>query len=437
MNIIDAETIDALLASGHVDEAVIGLIQAAELLPSDVWPFRKLGKVLASLGKLDEAASALMRGLQIDLFDLESLLGLYEVEQIRGNIEAALAFQSRALALAPVLACRPLLAHPPGRQRLPLARKCRVLMLCIPGTYQANNPLEYIVDGESIELYKWFLTAEQTPPLPEYDVIFNAIGYAHGVESVLRQAEQFIASQDKICINAPKHIDITSRAAVTQRFLDSSSVVTAPTRRLSRAQVKSLPVSEPLLLRPLNSQAGSHFAKISYESELQAYLASVPEVDEFYQSPFIEYVNRDGYYRKYRIVFIDHVPYPVHLAISSQWMVHYYNSLMASHQWMRNEEEAFMRDMHTVFHETADAGLQEIAQAFPLEYFAIDCSITAEGRVLLFEADTAMIVHMGDPISLYPYKHRYIPRIIDALDKLFSRSSATANSDVKTLFVIS
>lgn len=416
--------IDTLVASGRVQEAVSELLQAVQRFPDEVWPLRRLGKVLADMGQAGEARTVLLRALQIDPRDVEILWGVYELEQILGNPEAALAVQARAIALAPVLASRCLLDNPPGRKTSPLANKCRVLMLCVPGTYQANNPLEYIVDGASIELHKWFLTGEPTPPLPEYDVVFNAIGYAHGVEATLFQAEQFIASQDKPSINAPRAISQTSRAAVTQKFADSRYVTAAPTVRMSRASVAALSVREPILLRPLNSQAGSDFCKISYDAELVAYLVSVPDVTEFYQSTFIEYANRDGQYRKYRVAFIDGVPYPVHLAMAPHWMVHYYNSAMSEHRWMRDEEAVFMRDIGAVFKGAAGHGLREIARELPLEYFAIDCSIACDGRILLFEADTAMIVHMGDPIEIYPYKHQYIPRIVDALDRMFSRSIA-------------
>jgi hypothetical protein len=136
-------------------------------------------------------------------------------------------------------------------------------------------------------------------------------------------------------------------------------------------------------------------------------------------SEFVDYHNADGYYRKYRIVFVDGVAYPVHLAISPRWMIHYYNAPMADNVWMRDEEHAFMRDLESVFHGLLADGLREIARAIPLDYFGIDCSIAPDGRVLLFEASSAMIVHMRDPIDLYPYKAKYVPRVIAALERLF------------------
>jgi tetratricopeptide (TPR) repeat protein len=426
MRIMDVETIDALVASGHREEAIEGLMRCVRSDTRAAWPLRRLGTLLASLGRVSEARAYLYQLLRLDPNDIESLWGLYQLEQVFGNTSLALSMQERAIALSPILACPGILRNPPGRELAPLAKRCRVLMLCIPGTYQANNPLEYIVDDASIELHKWYLTGGPMPKLPEYDVVFNAFGYAHGIEVVLDWAERFLAAQEKPSINAPREILKTSRAAVSERFAESASVYAARSVRMTRTKVTALDVTEPILLRPLNSQAGNNFAKICRPAELTAYLASVPDVNAFYHAPYIEYASSDGLYRKYRVVFIEGVPYPVHLAISQHWMVHYYSSAMAEHRWMRDEEAAFLRNLDDIFTGVAAEALREIAASFALEYFAIDCGILADGRVLLFEADTAMIVHMSDPIELYPYKHRYMPRIVDALDLMFCRARAIA-----------
>ena len=44
------------------------------------------------------------------------------------------------------------------------------------------------------------------------------------------------------------------------------------------------------------------------------------------------------------------------------------------------------------------------AERIGLDYFGIDCAQTAEGKLLLFEADVAMIVHLMDSPSVFPYK---------------------------------
>jgi len=108
-------------------------------------------------------------------------------------------------------------------------------------------------------------------------------------------------------------------------------------------------------------------------------------------------------------------------------MVHYYNARNAEEAWIREEEERFLADVHNVFDGPRADVLAEIARRVGLDYFGIDCSVLEDGRVLIFEIDPAMIVHLGDPQDMYPYKHRYVPRIPQALERLIkTRSSASA-----------
>jgi hypothetical protein len=143
--------------------------------------------------------------------------------------------------------------------------------------------------------------------------------------------------------------------------------------------------------------------------------------DAYFVMPFVDYRNDDGFYRKYRVMFVAGVPYACHLAISPRWMIHYYNAAMADHQWMRDEEARFIAGVESVFIGTLAEALREIAAAVPLEYFGIDCAIARDGRLLLFEADAAMLVHGTDPPDLYPYKRAGFERIQAALSALFEQ----------------
>jgi hypothetical protein len=99
-------------------------------------------------------------------------------------------------------------------------------------------------------------------------------------------------------------------------------------------------------------------------------------------------------------------------------MIHYYNAPMAEHRWMRDEEERFLADFASVFGPALQDVLRKIARRLDLEYFGIDCAIAADGGLIVFEADPAMVVHVSDPVDLYPYKHRYVPRIFAAVERM-------------------
>jgi hypothetical protein len=56
-----------------------------------------------------------------------------------------------------------------------------------------------------------------------------------------------------------------------------------------------------------------------------------------------------------------------------------------------------------------------------LDYYSIDCAETADGRLLLFEADAAAIIHMMDPPDLFPYKQTQMRRIFRAFEDMLRR----------------
>jgi uncharacterized Rmd1/YagE family protein len=64
-------------------------------------------------------------------------------------------------------------------------------------------------------------------------------------------------------------------------------------------------------------------------------------------------------------------------------------------------------------------------QRIGLDYFAIDAAETPDGRLLLFEADVAMIVHAMDEPDLFPYKGPQMKKLFAAFQALLARRAAT------------
>ncbi len=70
----------------------------------------------------------------------------------------------------------------------------------------------------------------------------------------------------------------------------------------------------------------------------------------------------------------------------------------------------------------ADA-LGAIAERTGLDYLPFDCAETADGRLLVFELGTNMIVHMMDPVDVFPYKRPQMEKVSGALQALLKRAS--------------
>jgi len=85
--------------------------------------------------------------------------------------------------------------------------------------------------------------------------------------------------------------------------------------------------------------------------------------------------------------------YPLHLAISRDWKVHYFTSDMADKPDHRLEEAAFLADdMPAVLGDKAYRALEAIRDALGLDYAGIDFGLNAQGDLLLFEANATMVI---------------------------------------------
>lgn len=402
-----AMTLDEIGAAG---EALLAYDSALARAPKFVAALSGKATVLLRSGRIDEACQCFDEALAADANFLPALLGLYEALQIKGDLRGAVAHQRKALE----------------RQQLygyvaPNERRS-VFVLCAPGDWQANVPVDFLFDRQTTSVYKLYLLDEERMPdegLPQYDVVFNAIAESDEAVPYLHLARRFIDAQDRRAINAPENVVRLGRRHLGESLANVACSVAplAEVRRdaLGRGEV---PFEYPLVLRPVGSHAGHDLARIDSREELAEYIERVA-APSLFVSPFVDY-SREGLYRKYRIVFVGGKPFPVHLAISPNWMVHYYNAPMSEHQWMRDEEAAFMADLQSVFSGELYEALIGVARALDLEYFGIDCTIGPDGRLFVFEADTAMLVHSSDPVELYPYKHEYVPRIYRALEGLIA-----------------
>jgi hypothetical protein len=55
------------------------------------------------------------------------------------------------------------------------------------------------------------------------------------------------------------------------------------------------------------------------------------------------------------------------------------------------------------------------------DYYSIDCAETRDGRLLVFEADSAAIVHLMDPAEMFPYKQPQMRKVFAAFEAMLRR----------------
>ena len=412
---IDANRRGVLLhGQGLLDEAVSAFREGIELQPALAELHVNLGTVLMTLGRFDEARCAYARVLDIEPSDMRAHLAMYELEQISGNTEKAIAHQAR------VLEQQTLFSQTAAGERR------RILVLMAPGDWQANVPVDFLIDPAATTVHKLYLLSRgqaARATLPPADLVFTAIAESDANTELLQIAREVVDRSGLPSINAPDRILATSRTRVWEALHGLPDVVIPETVRVSREALArgQTGLAYPLVVRPVGSHAGHGLERVDSAEDVREYLEGAPARD-FYVMPFVDFSKEDGYFRKYRIIVVDGTPYAYHLAISPRWMIHYYNAPMRENAWMREEEQRFLTDFESVFGPALQKALRAVARTLGLEYFGLDCSIDRQGRLLIFEADPAMIVHAGDDPQLFGYKVPAARRIFAAFEKLMDRA---------------
>lgn len=296
----------------------------------------------------------------------------------------------------------------------------RVLALVTAGDFMANTPIDFLLAGSNAVLIQHFVDedTESLEGLPPHDVIFMAVGEGPENAGVLANLSRLLKDYPaRVLNNAPGMIAGMSRDRVNEMLADVPGVLCPSTRRVNRfmliAAVRSGRFFDyPSVLRPVGSHAGRGLVKVSDGDDLAAFLAVSPE-EEFYCAPFVDYRGADGLFAKARVVLIQGVPFASHMACSAHWMVHYLNAEMETNPARRQIEADWMAGFDAGFARRHGPALRAISERLGLDYFGLDCAEMADGRLLVFELDVAMIVHDMDCEALFPYKK-------PAMKKLFA-----------------
>ena len=307
----------------------------------------------------------------------------------------------------------------------------RLLALAAPGDLMVNAPLDFITEPAGLRLDLAFIGPGGGLPgvLPEHDVAM--IAASESAPEALAGFARLFGMWPRPILNDPDRIAPMSRTWLPGHLAGLSGLFTAPARVVTRQDLAAvyltslLPGSSfPFLLRPMGSHAGHGLARVDGPQDVHRFLSDT-EGDAFTLTQFIDYRGANGWYCKYRIAFVAGHPFVCHMAASETWMVHYLNAGMDESPAKRAAEEASMLgvDDFTGRHEAALAALVD---SVGLDYFSIDCAETKDGRLLVFEADTAAIIHSMDPPELYPYKRPAMQRCYDAFAAMVRNKAAGA-----------
>lgn len=307
----------------------------------------------------------------------------------------------------------------------------------------SGNPVEVLalvsgtggnLDAESLLDKQTFLTTklyveyvEPSAPLPRHAVVFNAISDADVALDALALARRLLATDAAPLINDPQFVAPTGRAENSERLGTLQDVVAPRIRLVARsllasddaqAQLDALGFRFPLLLRLPRQHTGRHFVMVERAGDLRAAVAQIPGDDEIFVIEYLDARGRDGQARKYRVMFVDGNMYPLHLALSPHWKIHYFSADMTENAQNRAEDERFLRDMEAELGPVTIAALQRIEDALGLDYAGIDFAVDPSGNVLLFEANATMVVAQPGPDPRWDYRRPAVAAILNAFREM-------------------
>ncbi len=313
-------------------------------------------------------------------------------------------------------------------------RTRRVLILCV-GRTAGNTPPETLLPAQTCCRIKYvidYAAEEEDARLPPFDLVFNAIGEPDVAAPLQDRLERFARGCGRPLLNPPQAVARTQRQQLPALLGEIEGAVAAPcivagapsSVAAVAAQVATAGIHFPLLVRPAASHGGAGLVRCENIEELACHLRGCH--GPAYVSAFCDTRSADGYYRKYRIIFVDREPFAYHLAISSHWMVHYFSADMEVSPWRIAEERRFLDDPGAALGARAMAAIAAIGRALDLDYGGIDFALLPDGRVFVFEANATMLVHRERHNGVLVHKNCQVQRIVDAFERLQERRLGAA-----------
>jgi tetratricopeptide (TPR) repeat protein len=258
-------------------------------------------------------------------------------------------------------------------------------------------------------------------PWPAHDLVFNAIGDADACKADLLAAEALLQHTTAPVINPPRMVLQATRDANARRLAAIPGVVTPRMMRVSRADVdEARMLGFPLLLRRPGFHTGRHFLRVETADDLKDAAAAIPG-DDLLAIAFLNSADAHGAVRKYRVMLIDGELYPLHLAISAHWKVHYFSAEMAGNPARQAEERAFLNDMAGVLGPRVMQALRAVQATLALDYAGVDFGIGADGALHLYEANATMLIAPPDADPQWDYRRPAYQTALAAARHMLSR----------------
>jgi len=394
-----ANLVQALMAAQQYIVARGLLAELVSERPHDSRLRHQLGRVHFELNEPALAIECFQEAVGLNPRDAESVNWIGALKQTMGDVAGAQAAYEEAARLEPLIR-RPAAKSP---------AEFRLLALYAP--FGGNTPTEYLFQDAFYDTDTLSMLASREYEQAMFDenvrLVVNLISDTDQTEALLPAAADLVDRLGKPVINHPRRILRTTRDAVAELLQAIPGCRVPKAVRLkagadrSPAALQALfPFTASVLARLSGTHGGDDFEKFEDHAALAAFLSQRSDHDH-YLIEYIDYRSDDGYFRKYRFIFVDDQILPYHLCIGDGWKLHHVSTDMANQPWMQREEEAFLNEPAAVFGPAQYQALEIIRDRIGLEYCGIDCALDNSGNLVVFEVNASMLVHARNEGFLY------------------------------------
>ena len=409
-----------LFRNGRADAARALLESLVRANPQNVVAHVNLGYVLFAAGEFDGARAAYERAVALDSTCVQAYHGLSSAFHALGEEERSAHAFDLACRLAPIRV-RPCRGAQPAKS---------VLLLCSASI--ANLNAYALLDDRIFAVTTAFVEYARASALSGHDVVFNAISEPERSAAALRSARSLVDALALPAINIPEAVRASSREINARRLARIDGARVPAVSRVAKASLAGgeLPrgAAFPAIVRAVGHHDGRHMILVADAADLAARAGELPG-DQAYVAEYVDVRSPDGYFRKYRMTIVGDELFPLHLAVSRRWKVHYVTSDMDGSAKNRAEDERFLREPHRVLGDRALAALHDVRRTLDLDYAGIDFSLDREGNAVIFEANASMFVPPVPNDSKWDYRRKPTARVVEAISKMLLAASSRTGSE--------
>lgn len=412
-----------VLKAGYTDAARSLFCEAVRHHPDNPMGRVNLANLLFLLDELDEARGHFEAALQADPDHIHAHRGMGNLLAELGDLAGARrhrdkGFRNHFLTTFPCRGDRP-----------------PIRLLLLVSAAGGNTPTASLLD-EHVFQTSVLVTEYDDPevPLPEHDVVFNSIGDADICRDGLEAACAVLRRTERPVINHPLAVLKTGRLANAERLRGLPNVITPRMATVPRCALAGPDAAAfiagagfyfPVLLRVPGFHTGRYFIRAENPESLAAAAGGLPGNDVWLIEP-LDARDGEGMHRKLRVMIVNRKLYPLHLAVSRDWKVHYFRADMAESAVNRSQDAAFLDDMAGFVGPRAMAALERINAALDLDYGGIDFAVNAHGDILFFEGNATMVMAPLSGDEKWDYRRPAFDAVFAAVRAMLAERSSRA-----------